>query len=91
LHFQRLDAADEGHRAPDRVAPDEAIQVVGQGVVDQGFDVAIKGQHALASLVAHAVVHVVGQHLRIPPGKGLLVAEMLQRGFAIGQLLRRPG
>ena len=39
--------------------------------------------------VVGAVLHIIAQHLRIPFGKGALVAEVLQHGIWSGQTLRR--
>jgi hypothetical protein len=84
LDLLGLQAADEGHGAAQRMPPQHPVHVVGQGVVDGGLDVAVEGQHALAVLVVRAVGHVVQQHLFVPAGEGLLVAEVLQRRFAAG-------
>ena len=80
-------AANKGHRALDRVALEQAVQVVRQGVVDRGLDRAVKAQYALlvgsASLVVRAVGDVVAQHLRLPLGKSLLVVKVFQRRLGI--------
>ena len=40
-------AAQKGHRALQRVAAQQPVEVVGQRVVDGGFDLAVEGEHAL--------------------------------------------
>lgn len=82
LHLDRLAPADEGRRALQRMRFQQLLQVVGQGVVDRRFHVAVKAQQALAlraaAFVVGAVVDVVAQHLFVPAGKGFLAAKVRQ-------------
>ena len=85
----RAGAADVGHRAAWRVALQHAAQVVGQGVVDARFNLAVKGQaHAVRHglrIGFHAGRDVVAQHLGLPARKGRLARKVLP-----GCIARRP-
>ena len=92
LHFGRAGAPHKRHRALQRVVAQQAVQVVGQAVVDGGFHVAVKTQYALGAtvgqgLVFGAVGDVVGQHLGVPGGKGFFVLEMGQCRRRVGPLV----
>ena len=69
------------------MALENGFHVVGQGVVDAGFNIPVKAQQALAGRVVRAVFNVVQQHLFVPPGEGLLAAEMRQHFIAAQPLL----
>ena len=64
------------------MALEQAAQVVGQGVVDGGFYVTVKAQHAFFvvtfALVVRAVGDVVLQHLRLPAGKHFFTLKVGQ-------------
>ncbi len=66
------------------MTPELVVEIAGQGVVDGGFHLAPEQQAALALVVLQAVLHIVLQHLRVPLGKGLLAAEILQRLLVAG-------
>ena len=83
-HLHRRATADEGHRAAHGVTPELVVEIAGQGVVDGGFHLAPEQQAALALVVLQAVLHIVLQHLRVPLGKRLLAAKVLQRLFVAG-------
>jgi hypothetical protein len=85
----RLQAADEGDRAAQRMPLEQGIHVVGQGVVDRRLDVAVEAQHALPVLLVRAVRDVVGQHLRLPAGESLLWRKCSSAASLDGQRLLR--
>ena len=92
LHFCRLGAAHKSHRAGQRVLAQQAVQVVGQGVVDGGFHVAVKAQHAVGAAIGQgrvfgAVGNVVGQHLGVPQRKGAFVCQVFMHSFGAGPLV----
>ena len=86
-HFGRVRTADESDGAFEGFALEQAVEFVRQAVVDGGFDVAVKAEHALAAFVVGAVLDVVLQDLRVPAGKGFFVRKALHRRLGIGPVV----
>ncbi|TDM06290.1 MAG: hypothetical protein C4K60_17015 [Ideonella sp. MAG2] len=61
--------------------------MVGQGVVDGGFDLAAKAKFDVVAHLVKASVDVVAQHAVVPAGKGGFAFEMLVHRIAVGPLV----
>ena len=83
FHLLRRFTANKCHRAFQRVAFKQAVQVVWQSVVDRCFNRTVKTEHPFASgcVVMRAMGDVVLQHFGLPKGKGFFAGKVRQCSF----------